>query len=64
MFHGRDRQGRWAWELEALGGRGLIRLALLDVIEDQLPEPLASVLERQETERDEVRSRLEEDGAQ
>jgi len=29
------------------------------VIEGQLPEPLASVLERQEAEREELRERLE-----
>jgi len=58
---GRDRRGRWgrwAWELETLGQGGLIRLAR-DVIEGQLPEPLASVLERQEAEREELRERLE-----
>ena len=55
---GRNRRGRWAWELETLGQGGLIRLAR-DVIEGQLPEPLASVLERQEAEREELRERLE-----
>jgi hypothetical protein len=34
------------------------------VIEGQLPESLASVLERQEAERDDLRERLEGDGAQ
>jgi hypothetical protein len=55
---GRDRQGRWAWELEALGQSGLIRLARRE-IEARLPEPLAGVLERQEAERREVRRLLE-----
>jgi hypothetical protein len=48
---GRDRQGRWAWELEALGQAGLTALVRSE-IESRLPVPLAGVQEREAAERE------------
>jgi hypothetical protein len=55
---GRDRQARWAYELEALGQSGLIQLAR-DGIKARLPEPLEHVLEREQAERGELRELLD-----
>ena len=43
-----------AWELEALGRAGVIRLAR-DAVEARLPVPLAGVQERERAEREQLR---------
>lgn len=55
---GRDRQGRWAIEVEALGQAQLVRL-VRETLDALLPESLARVLEREQQERAIVRAHLE-----
>jgi hypothetical protein len=56
---GRDGAVREAWELQALGQATLERL-LRDELDDRLPAPLASVLERERAQRDAARLLLTE----
>ncbi len=55
---GRDRQGRYAYEAEALGQAGLIKLvrATLDSL---LPQPLQRVQERETAQREQLRALLD-----
>ena len=55
---GRDRAGRWAWEVESLGQAAVVRL-VQDALDARLPEPLESVLEREAAQREAARELLD-----
>ena len=57
---GRDRKGHWATEVESLGQAGVVHL-VRDALDALLPEPLVRVQEREDAEREVVRTLL--DGA-
>jgi hypothetical protein len=50
---GRDRIGRWAWEVESLGQAAAVRL-VQDALDTRLPEPLADVQEREQAQREQL----------
>jgi len=54
---GRDGEVREAWELQALGQAGVERMLAAE-LDARLPEPLASVREREDAQRERERARL------
>ena len=58
---GRDRQGRWVYELKARGKARPMR-PVRQEIEARLPEPLARVQERKQAEREQMEALLRESG--
>jgi hypothetical protein len=48
---GRDKVGRWCWEVESLGQRWLVE-RVRDALDELLPEPLADVQERENVQRE------------
>ena len=54
---GRDKAGDWAWEVEALGQARVVAL-VRDALDARMPEPIASVHEREDAERATVEAAL------
>jgi len=56
---GRDGAGDWAWEVESLGQARVVAL-VRDALNERMPEPIASVLERENAERETVEAALQQ----
>ena len=54
---GRDGTGDWAWKVEALGQARVVAL-MRDSLDEQMPQPLISVHEREDAERATVEAAL------
>jgi hypothetical protein len=54
---GRDGRGDWAWEVESLGQAAVVAL-VRDALDERMPEPIASVHEREDAEREAVEAVL------